>query len=270
MSDPWGGASPFTVWLLGVSLGLTACAVTCLPFIGTWALGRADTRGGRLRDTALFLGGRLLAYTLLGGLAGALGGWLVSTLASGIGNAAIGASGLLAAFWLALPQRHGAGCTSRQWLGRRGAPLSPLLLGMALTLIPCAPLGTLLSACAASGNLWRGAGYGALFGSGALLTPMLVLIPAAGSLGRALGRGRPWLRHWLHLLAALVLLALGGQRLALAGLPLWPALLCWGMGVLAVHAASGTWRRLVLLPGARKRGVAGHTILLRQEASQAS
>jgi len=28
-----------TVWFLGVSMGLTACTVTCLPFMGTWALG---------------------------------------------------------------------------------------------------------------------------------------------------------------------------------------------------------------------------------------
>ncbi len=29
----------FSVWLLGVSMGLTACTVTCLPFMGTWVLG---------------------------------------------------------------------------------------------------------------------------------------------------------------------------------------------------------------------------------------
>ena len=38
----------FAVWLLGVSLGLTACTVTCLPFMGTGVLGRgggADSAG---------------------------------------------------------------------------------------------------------------------------------------------------------------------------------------------------------------------------------
>lgn len=34
-----------TVWLLGVSMGLTACTVTCLPFMGTWHwVGRAAQR----------------------------------------------------------------------------------------------------------------------------------------------------------------------------------------------------------------------------------
>lgn len=35
-----------TVSLLGVSMGLTACTFTCLPFMGTWALGR-ELHAGR-------------------------------------------------------------------------------------------------------------------------------------------------------------------------------------------------------------------------------
>ena len=29
----------FSIWLLGVSMGLTACTVTCLPFMSSWVLG---------------------------------------------------------------------------------------------------------------------------------------------------------------------------------------------------------------------------------------
>ena len=35
----------FAIWLLGVSLGLTACTATCLPFMGTWILGRGGSQG---------------------------------------------------------------------------------------------------------------------------------------------------------------------------------------------------------------------------------
>ncbi|MFA5371961.1 MAG: sulfite exporter TauE/SafE family protein, partial [Sideroxydans sp.] len=66
----------FTVWLLGVSLGLTACTVTCLPFMGTWVLGRGGTQLQVWRDTGLFAAGRILAYTLLGAVAAAAGTWL--------------------------------------------------------------------------------------------------------------------------------------------------------------------------------------------------
>ena len=63
----------FSIWLLGVSLGLTACTATCLPFMGTWILGRGGSQMQALRDTALFVSGRIVAYGLLGGLAGGAG-----------------------------------------------------------------------------------------------------------------------------------------------------------------------------------------------------
>lgn len=207
-----GGVSLFTVWLLGLSLGLTACAVTCLPFVGTWALGRAGGRREALLDTAAFLGGRLLAYSLLGALAGALGAWFVSELAAGWGHLAIGLSSLAAALVLLWPRRSTPGTCAPL---RRRAALSPLLLGIALTLIPCAPLATLLAACAAGGSAGEGASLGLAFGLGTVLTPLLVLMPASASLGRKLLAENRWLAPWLRGGAAAVLLLLAGRRLLL-------------------------------------------------------
>lgn len=66
----------FAIWLLGVSLGLTACTVTCLPFMGTWVLGRGGSQTQALYDTGMFVTGRIIAYTLLGAIAGGAGVWL--------------------------------------------------------------------------------------------------------------------------------------------------------------------------------------------------
>ena len=49
----------FAVWLLGVSMGLTACTVTCLPFMGTWVLGRGGSKREALLDTGVFVLGRV-------------------------------------------------------------------------------------------------------------------------------------------------------------------------------------------------------------------
>lgn len=201
--------SGLTVWLLGASLGMTACAVSCLPFIGTWAFGRGGQ--GRDWDLALFLGGRLIAYTMLGALAGGLGRWFVQELSQGWGNLVIGMASLASALWLAWPRQSHRSCAALN----RFAGLSPLLLGAALTLIPCAPLATLLSTCAAGGDAWQGGKFGALFGAGALLTPMLFLIPAVGSLARHIQSNREWLVPWLQRGAALVLALLGLRRIAL-------------------------------------------------------
>jgi hypothetical protein len=35
----------FAAWALGLTMGLTACTVSCLPFMGTWVLGRGGSTG---------------------------------------------------------------------------------------------------------------------------------------------------------------------------------------------------------------------------------
>jgi len=212
-----------TVWLLGVSMGLTACTVTCLPFMGTWALGRASGQREAFVHTGVFLAGRVATYTLLAALAGAAGLGLAQALGSAWGNAAIGAASILAGLWLlAKPQGHACGAASPApsfqpvRFRRKADSLPPLFLGAALSLTPCTPLASLLALAANTGGIGAGATYGLAFGLGAAMTPILVLVPLAGRLGRELRAGRAWLSRWLLWSAAAVLILLGIRRLLLA------------------------------------------------------
>lgn len=213
-----------TVWLLGVSMGLTACTVTCLPFMGTWALGRASGRVEAFLHAGVFLAGRVATYTLLATLAAGVGSGLVQALGGAWGNVAIGGASLLAGLWLLRPSGHCAGVSPRLSLRevrpvrihRRGDSLPPLFLGAALSLTPCVPLASLLALAAQAGSPAQGAAYGLAFGLGAAMTPLLLLVPLAGQLGRELRAGRPWLVRWLTLGAAAVLILLGARRLLLA------------------------------------------------------
>lgn len=235
------GLAGYQVFLLGLSLGLTACAVTCLPFIGSWAIGRADGQQTGYIDALSFLSGRLLAYTALGGLAGGLGAVLVRQLAAGYGHLAIGLSSLLAAAWLLWPAR-------RSLCGpiRRMGSLSPFVLGISLTLIPCAPLATLLAASAAAGQSMDGAFKGFLFGLGTMITPMLLIIPATASLGRTLRSSQPWLWLWLRVGAGLTLTVLGYQRLHLFDSSLaWKALMLAGLLLLLAYLRQSRGKTVV-------------------------
>ena len=196
------------VWLLGVSLGLTACTATCLPFMAAWVLGRADGAAKpALRDTGWFLAGRMLAYAGLGLLAGYMGAGLVRLLSSGLGNIMIGLSAWLAAFWLLRPRAHGC--------GSRLVGMPPLWLGVSLSLTPCAPLAALLTLSAASGDWQLGLRHGLAFGAGAVLTPLLLLLPLLGRFGQSLRQQQAWLAPVLRLAAASALLLLGLRRLLL-------------------------------------------------------
>lgn len=212
-----------TVWLLGVSMGLTACTVTCLPFMGTWALGRASSQREALLHTSVFLAGRVATYTLLAALAGAAGAGLVKVLGGSFGNFAIGAASIVAGLWLLFrPVRKTCTVSPAPTYApvklhrRRTDGLPPLLLGAALSLTPCTPLASLLALSAQAGSALHGASYGLAFGLGAAMTPILVLVPLAGRLGRELRAGRAWLGRWLLWSAAAVLIVLGVRRLVLA------------------------------------------------------
>lgn len=203
--------SLLTVFLLGVSLGLTACAVTCLPFIGTLAFGKAAGRESGMVDMGLFLGGRLVAYTTLGGISGVLGAGFVKVLADGLGNIVIGLVACLTALLLV---RKGQPDHARCRLPGKISKMPPFFLGVALTLIPCAPLATLLATAAAGQAAAQGALLGFMFGMGAMLTPMIVLIPASASIAARLRGDQPWLADVLRIGAALVLLLIGCRRIA--------------------------------------------------------
>ena len=205
--DILAGLSWTSALLVGLSVGLTTCAFSCLPFLGAWAFGRAGGSGEAARHTAAFLTGRLSSYALLGAAAGAFGGALNSALSSGAGHLALGAASVIAGILL-LRRSPSAPCG-----GARGAGLPPLLLGLAMALTPCAPLVSLLGACASSGSAAAGAGLGAAFGLGAAVTPVLFLVPVLGGVGRRMTEERAWLGAWLRVGGAAVLIWLGINRL---------------------------------------------------------
>jgi cytochrome c-type biogenesis protein len=201
----------FTIWLLGASLGLTACTASCLPFMGTWILGRGGSQVQALRDTALFVSGRILAYSLLGALAGGAGVWLSQAMRGGTGNFVIGLASIAAGIWLLRSGKAHMPCSASRGAGST----PPLLLGFSLSLTPCAPLASLLAVCAAAGSVKLGMANGVAFGLGAALTPLLILLPLISLLGKNLRDNREWITRWIRWGAAAVLILLGLRRLLL-------------------------------------------------------
>lgn len=195
-----------SAWLLGLSLGLTACTATCLPFMGTWVLARGSA--AVWPDTLSFLAGRISAYAMLGFAAGMAGAWLAAAIKGGVGNVAIGLASIAAGMWLIAGRgRHGCGA------GRRAGWASPFALGFSLSLVPCAPLASLLAFAAQAGSAVAGATQGLAFGLGAAVTPLLVALPLLGRFGESLRQQRAWLGNGLRRGGGLVLVILGLYRI---------------------------------------------------------
>lgn len=190
--------------LLGLTMGFTACSAFCLPYFGSWVLGR--DRATPWQDAGLFLLGRVVAYALLGGLAAGLGQVLLLQTATGASRFILAGVSLLAGFFLLffpVSPSHG-----RCQVGQSAAHWPPLLLGMAVSLVPCPPLAALLGACALTGEVGVGLGHGVIFGLCASLAPIGLASVVLGRTGRALVEIFPACSQWLRRGAGLVLIAL--------------------------------------------------------------
>jgi len=205
--DQFGWAS---VWLLGLSVGFTTCTAVCLPFLGTWALGQGQGGSAAALDTAAFASGKIAAYAVLGAAAGVLGEALLYWLKGDVGHWLIALTAILAGVWLVLPRKAHRRCGMS-----RNQRLSPFSMGFALSFTPCAPLAALLAASASTGDLIMGAVYGTLFGLGAALTPLFIVIPLLGKLGLKLQQDKPWMGQWLLWMGGAVLILIGLRRLQL-------------------------------------------------------
>ncbi|MCW8914793.1 MAG: sulfite exporter TauE/SafE family protein [Magnetovibrio sp.] len=212
--DPDGASiavSLTSIWVLGLSVGLTACTATCLPFMGALVVGGGHSAGDAFRQTGAFALGKVLAYALLGAAAGYLGEILLDVVEGDLGHWLIGGVSVVAGAMLVFGHKAVKGCrTSRLF---NGAP--PLALGFVLSFVPCAPLAALLAASALGGDPLQGLAMGSMFGLGAAVTPLFIVMPLLGKLGREMTAEHPHMLTIMRWAGAIILVALGLRRMLL-------------------------------------------------------
>lgn len=157
------------------------CVGMCGPLACALAPATAQGSQGRLIYLACYQTARLISYTLIGALCGALGGAVADTLKTPFAHILPWA---LFVVFLAVGFRLDRFLPKPVWLGRahvwlnkkvRGKPL-PLIgagLGFFTPLIPCGPLWFMFGLAALNANAARGAEFGLAFGIGTL--PLLWL-----------------------------------------------------------------------------------------------
>jgi sulfite exporter TauE/SafE len=197
---------------LGLLGGFGHCVGMCSPFVLFVSRRYGAPQGGRRRAFAAqlwYTAGRVVTYTVLGALAGALGG-VVQLAGSLLGlqrAAAIVAGGVLVVWSLAalsdlVPGLETGGSLFTRVAGRlkRQVPGHPFATGLFLGLLPCGLLYSALIAAVARGGPLEGAVALALFGLGT--APALLGVSLADEL---LVRHRAFVNR----LSQVVLLAMG-------------------------------------------------------------
>lgn len=181
--------------------------------------------GDDLAPVGGFLAGKLVAYTLLGGLLGALGG--VVQLSPGARTwLQIGAGLLIITFGLAqlgFPGfRRIVIAPPASWMRlvrartRSRAALAPALLGVATVLLPCGVTLSVEALALASGSAWQGAAIMAVFVAGT--SPLFAVLGYAARKAVTVWRGRLVAATGIAVVAMGLFTLNGG--LELAGSPL--------------------------------------------------
>jgi cytochrome c-type biogenesis protein len=195
------------------------CTASCLPYITSYIAGTGAGFSKGVKITLIFNSGRILAYTLIGGLIGLFSGLITLTatdaispfqvyasLVFGIVTLAIGASILLRA-------RKPHDCNIQSGImvasgkiGRFGYDFGAFSLGLTRGLIICPPLITLLVVYALPfSNPIGSMTLAMLFGLGTTVSPILVL---GGVTGWLLNKA-PLFRKWISITGGVVLIGLG-------------------------------------------------------------
>ncbi len=196
------------VFLLGLAYGATVCSLTCLPCLGTYLMGCGNGFRDGVIASLFFMLGKVASYTIFGGLAGMLG--QVLTLTAGQqriipGIALIGTA-------LMLPFMSPGGC--KQQHAEAGKRTSLLLLGMATSLAPCPPLAAILLLAAKDGSWFIGAGYGFLYGTGLMLSPLLIAGGGLALIAKKIRLEFAGFKPWLQGAAMLIMIIMGMQVLS--------------------------------------------------------
>lgn len=176
------------VLLLGLGFGAGPCNIACLPYLGPVFVATGEGVRNAWRILLPFSAGRVVGYSLLGGLSGFLGLIVQDWIAAPWVRWVLGGATIIVALSLLWRRRlRGVGCSVKKQTSMtvemtpanksEATPTLPgglFVMGMGMALNPCAPLTTVILAAATAGSAYAGLMLGVGFGVGAVLAPTLI------------------------------------------------------------------------------------------------
>lgn len=174
------------LFAIGFGLGIAGpCILSCMPILAAYAAGSGKGVKAALSDVLYLLTGRLLAYVVLGFLAGLSGSYIRRLSSFACADILRCASGVIViALGIALffdISKNAGFCLFKKKYNVDSKSL--FLAGFVIGISPCLPLiALLLEVAIMSKNALQGALYSLFFGLGTLVSGMIIVGPVAGML----------------------------------------------------------------------------------------
>jgi len=208
-----------SIFLLGLSFGSGPCIASCGPILISYIAGTGKGPFKGLMSYVIFSSARIIAYTMLGFLVFWLGRFAEQRLFAGAlfkyliasGGAFIIVTGILMLAGRSLEFKL-CHFLYRNILERDKKSL--FIFGLAVGLLPCAPLLATLSYVGLASKSWlEGALYGMFFGLGTFISPLAILAGLAGFIPRLMHNIKAVYYRIFSFICGLIIIFLGIQLL---------------------------------------------------------
>ncbi len=158
------------LFLLGLVSGAGICSLSCLHYLGPYLVGTGQGFRDGVLASSLFVCGKIASYTILCGCAAAFGKVFMS---DALRPGGVWPGLILVAAALGIPFSRRLGCGTSGCATIRKVSLFGL--GISSSLLPCPTLAAVFLLAADKGTVIAGMGYGAMFGLGLALSPLLII-----------------------------------------------------------------------------------------------
>jgi sulfite exporter TauE/SafE len=163
----------FSIFLIGLSYGATACMFSCMPFLSPLLVSSSNNTKQALGIILPFSFGRIFSYILIAIISYLSSVWIKQLLNDNyIFNIILGTSTIFMGIYLLYKSLNSIKSCSHSSSLIKQPKLNKLgffTIGATMSINPCAPILALLAVAANSSSLYNSIGLGLFFGVGAVM-----------------------------------------------------------------------------------------------------
>lgn len=199
-----------SLFLIGLSYGATACMFTCMPFLSPLLLTNSSNIKESLGVMFPFSMGRIFTYTALALLASSSSLFVKALINnSTISQTILGGATIVVALFILKNSFSSSKscCISSQ--KKPQTKTGYFFMGAGISLNPCIPVVTLITASAYATNSFEAISYGIIFGIGATLTSFLVFGVLFSQMAKGIIYEFSKYKKHIEILASFLLLCVG-------------------------------------------------------------
>lgn len=203
----------FSIFIIGLSYGATACMFSCMPFLSPILLSNSNNTKEALGVIVPFSLGRIFSYTLIA-IAAYLSSVFVKKILDDnyIFSIILGTSTMLMGIYLLYKSfqsnstcKHSTSIIKKPKLNKLGF----FTIGATMSINPCAPIMALLAVAASSSSIYNSIGLGVFFGIGAVMFSIIFYGFIVSKVIKGLMAEFSAHKHIVEKIAALILITVG-------------------------------------------------------------